>query len=227
MELPYIAHIALGLGRPGRKGHGDDFYQAVAELDGPALADLADRYLEQAGRHRPGTAPRFVDKLPGNFIHTGLIELMLPNARIIDVRRHPMAACFSMFKQLFFGGQEFTYEQTELGRYYRDYLSVMAHFEAALPGRVHRLIYEDLIDDTEGEIRRLLDYCGLAFAPACLRFWETERPISTHSSEQVRRPVFRGALDRWRRYEPFLGPLADTLGPALGDWRGRLGSVSA
>jgi tetratricopeptide (TPR) repeat protein len=220
MELPYIAHIALALGRPGRKGSGDDYYQAVAGLDQPELADLAARYLEQAGLHRAGDAPRFVDKLPGNFIHAGLIELLLPRARIIDVRRHPMAACFSMFKQLFFGGQEFTYEQAELGRYYRDYLSVMEHFDKALPGRVHRLIYEDLIDDTEGEIRRLLDYCALRFEPACLRFWETERPISTHSSEQVRTPVFRGALDRWRRYEPFLGPLAHVLGPALEDWRG-------
>jgi predicted Zn-dependent protease len=220
MELPYIAHIALALGRPGRQGRGPDFYQAVAALEQPELARLATRYLEQAGRHRAGATRHFIDKLPGNFIHAGLIELLLPNARIIDVRRHPMAACFSMFKQLFFGGQEFTYEQTELGRYYRDYLSVMRHFDAALPGRVHRLIYDDLVDDTEGEVRRLLDHCGLPFDGACLRFWETRRPISTHSSEQVRTPVFRGALDRWRNYEPFLGPLARTLAPALETWRG-------
>jgi hypothetical protein len=220
MELPYVAHIALAIGRPGRKEQGPDFYQSIAALDGPALAAHAARYLEDAARHRVLSRPRFVDKLPGNFMHAGLIELMFPNARIIDVRRHPMAACFSMFKQLFFGGQEFTYDQIELGRYYRDYLSVMEHFEATLPGRVHRLIYEDLIEDAEGETRRLLDYCGLTFDAACLRFWETERPISTHSSEQVRRPVFRDALDRWRDYAPFLGPLARALGPALETWRG-------
>lgn len=219
MELPYIAHIALALGRPGRQGQGPDFYQAVAALDRPALEARAAEYLEKAGRHRRRFARHFVDKLPGNFMHIGLIELLIPNARIVDVRRHPMAACFSMFKQLFFGGQEFTYDQTELGRYYRDYLAVMDHFDRALPGRVHRVIYEDLVEDTEAEVRRLLDYCGLAFDPACLRFWETDRPISTHSSEQVRGPVFRGALDRWRHYEPFLTPLARSLGPALDNWR--------
>ncbi len=219
MELPYIAHIALALGRPGRRGEGPDFYQAVAALDQPALEARSAEYLEKAARHRTRFAPRFVDKLPGNFMHIGLIELMMPGARIIDVRRHPMAACFSMFKQLFFGGQEFTYDQTELGRYYRDYLAVMAHFDEALPGRVHRVIYEDLVDDTETEVRRLLDYCDLPFDPACLRFWETDRPISTHSSEQVRAPVFRGALDRWRRYEPFLAPLQQSLGASLNNWR--------
>ena len=219
MELPYIAHIALALGRAGRRGEGPDFYQVVSALDQRALEARAAEYLEKAARHRQRFAPRFVDKLPGNFMHIGLIELLTPNARIIDVRRHPMAACFSMFKQLFFGGQEFTYDQAELGRYYRDYLAVMDHFDEALPGRVHRVIYEDLVDDTEAEIRRLLDYCGLPFDAACLSFWETDRPISTHSSEQVRTPVFRGALDRWRRYEPYLTPLSQTLGPALNNWR--------
>jgi hypothetical protein len=193
----------------------------VASLDGPALAARATVYLNNAARHRRLLKPHFVDKLPGNFMHAGLIELLLPNARIIDVRRHPMAAGFAMFKQLFFGGQEFTYEQTELGRYYRDYLSVMGHFDQALPGRIHRVIYEDLVEHTEAETRRLLDYCGLPFDDACLRFWQTERPISTHSSEQVRGPVFRGGLDRWRRYEPVLAPLNVALGPSLDNWRGR------
>jgi predicted Zn-dependent protease len=219
MELPYIAHIALAIGRAGRQGRGPDYYQCVAALDQPALAAHAARYLDDAARHRGLSRRHFVDKLPGNFMHIGLIELLAPNARIIDVRRHPMAACFSMFKQLFFGGQEFTYEQTELGRYYRDYLDVMDHFDRALPGRVHRVIYDDLVDDTEAEIRLLLDYCGLPFDAACLRFWETQRPISTHSSEQVRSPVFRAALDRWRQYEPFLTPLTQALGPALDSWR--------
>ena len=219
MELPYISHIALALGRAGREGRGPDFYQSVAALDEPALTGYASRYLEQASRHRRRLTGRFVDKLPGNFMHTALIELLLPNARIIDVRRHPMAAGFSMYKQLFFSGQEFTYEQSELGRYYRDYLAVMEHFDGQLPGRIHRVIYEDLVENTEVEIRRLLDYCGLSFDESCLRFWETRRPISTHSSEQVRTPVFRGGLDRWRNYEPFLAPLAQALGPALDNWR--------
>lgn len=220
MELPYLARIAVDLGRTGRRGQGTDFYQSVTSLDESALAALAQAYLVQAERHRRLGARYFVDKLPGNFIHVGLIELLFPNARIIDVRRHPMAAGFSMYKQLFFGGQEFTYDQTELGRYYRDYLRVMEHFDHALPGRIHRIVYEDLVDDTETEVRRLLDYCGLAFDPACLRHWETQRSIPTHSSEQVRTPVFRAALDRWRHYEPFLAPLARALGPAMGNWRG-------
>jgi predicted Zn-dependent protease len=221
MELPYIAHIALEIGRAGRRGRGPDFYQCVAALDQPALAAHATAYLDKAARHRHLARRHFVDKLPGNFMHAGLIELLLPNARIIDVRRHPMAACFSMFKQLFFGGQEFTYEQTELGRYYRDYVCMMDHFDTALPGRIHRVIYEDLVEDTEAETRRLLDYCGLPFDDACLRFWRTDRPISTHSSEQVRGPVFRAGLDRWRGYAPFLAPLERTLGPALEGWRGK------
>ena len=211
-------HAEGARGRGGA-GRGPDFYQSVSALDQPALAAYASRYLEQSARHRRRSTGRFVDKLPGNFMHTALIELLLPNARIIDVRRHPMAAGFSMYKQLFFSGQEFTYEQTELGRYYRDYLAVMEHFDRQLPGRIHRVIYEDLVENTEVEIRRLLDYCGLPFDESCLRFWETRRPISTHSSEQVRTPVFRGGLDRWRNYEPFLAPLAQALGPALDNWR--------
>jgi hypothetical protein len=231
MELPYLAQLALDLSRPARKGgarkggghpgNGADYFDTVATLEQPALASLAQRYLDQAARHRTRNAPRFTDKLPGNFIHAGLMELLLPNATVIDVRRHPMASCFSMYKQLFAAGQEWTYDQAELGRYYRDYLSVMDHFDAALPGRVHRVIYEDLVDNTEAEIRRLLDHCRLRFDPACLRFWETARPISTHSSEQVRSPVFRAGLDRWRNYAAWLEPLERALGPALLGWRGK------
>jgi len=220
MELPYLAQLALDLSRPERRRDGPDYFQTVATLDQEELANLAQKYLDQAARHRASFTPRFTDKLPGNFIHTGLIELLLPNATIIDVRRHPMASCFSMYKQLFSGGQEWTYDQADLARYYRDYLTVMDHFDAALPGRVHRVIYEDLVDNTETEIRRLLDHCRLSFEPACLRFWETARPISTHSSEQVRSPVFRAGLERWRNYAPWLGPLQTALGPALQTWRG-------
>src|SRR5687767_12424309 len=153
--------------------------------------------------------------MPNNFAHVGLIHLMLPNAKIIDARRHPLGCCFSCFKQHFARGQPFTYELDELGRYYRDYVALMAHFDAVLPGRVHRVIYETMVDDTENAVRRLLDDCGLDFDPACLRFFENDRPVRTASSEQVRQPIYREGLDHWRHYAPWLGPLEDSLGPVL------------
>jgi hypothetical protein len=149
--------------------------------------------------------------MPNNFAHIGLIHLILPRAKIIDARRHPMATCFSAFKQHFAKGQNFSYDLTELGRYYRDYVALMAHFDTVLPGRIHRVIYETMVEDTEAEIRRLLAYCGLDFEPACLRFHENDRAVRTASSEQVRRPIFREGIDQWRRYEPFLGPLRAAL----------------
>ena len=152
-------------------------------------------------------------------MHLGLIQLILPNAKIIDARRHPMGSCFSAFKQHFAQGQSFSYDLTDLGRYYRDYVELMRHFDQALPGRVHRVIYEDMVEDTEGEVRRLLDYCGLPFEEACLRFYENNRAVRTVSSEQVRRPIFRDGLDQWRNFEPWLGPLKTALGPALESWR--------
>ena len=132
---------------------------------------------------------------------------MLPNAKIIDARRHPMSCCFSGFKQHFARGQAFTYDLAEIGRYYRDYVELMAHFDAVLPGRVHRVIYERLVEDTENEVRRLLDYCGLPFEPGCLRFFENDRPVRTASSEQVRRPIYRDGVDQWRQFDPWLDPL--------------------
>jgi hypothetical protein len=149
--------------------------------------------------------------MPNNWAHVGMIRLILPHAKIIDARRHPLATCFSAFKQHFARGQNFSYDLTELGRYYRDYVRLMDHFDAALPGRIHRVMYEDMVADTEAEIRRLLAYCGLAFDPACLRFWETDRAVRTASSEQVRQPIFRAGLDQWRHYEPWLGPLKRAL----------------
>ena len=163
--------------------------------------------------------PRFIDKQPANFQHVGLIHLILPNARIVDIRRHPMASGFAMFKQHFGRGRNFSYDLADIGGYYRRYLDTMRLYDGALPGRTHRVIYEDLVADTEGEIRRLLDYCGLPFAEACLRFHETQREIITPSAEQVRRPIFRDALEEWRAYEPWLQPLQEALGPALTNWR--------
>jgi hypothetical protein len=157
--------------------------------------------------------------MPNNFHHVGFIRLILPNARIIDVRRHPMATGFSVFKQLFHRGQAFSYDLADIGRYYRDYVALMAKFDEALPGYVFRLVYEDLIEDTETSVRRLLAFCGLSFEPACLRFHESRRAVRTVSSEQVRRPIFSDGLDHWRDFAPWLGPLEEALGPALAAWR--------
>ncbi|MHB8285088.1 MAG: sulfotransferase family protein, partial [Caulobacteraceae bacterium] len=149
-----------------------------------------------------------------------LIQLILPQAKIIDARRHPLGSCFSAFKQHFAQGQAFSYDLTDLGRYYADYAELMAHFDTVLPGRIHRVIYEDMVEDTETEVRRLLDYCGLPFEAACLKFYDNDRAVRTVSSEQVRRPIFREGLEQWRRFEPWLGPLKTALGPTLEDWRG-------
>jgi hypothetical protein len=153
--------------------------------------------------------------MPNNFAHVALIQLLLPNARIIDARRHPMACCFSNFKQHFARGQNFSYSLDDMGRYYRDYVELMAHFDAVMPGRVLRVHYEHMIEDPETEIRRVLDYCGLTFEPECLRFYENERAVRTASSEQVRQPIYKEGVDHWRHFEPWLAPLQDALGPVL------------
>ncbi len=215
MELPDIGFIARELGDLA----GEAYPASLAGLGASTRRALGERYIRDTQVQRKGAAPFFIDKMPNNFRHIGLIQLILPNAKVIDARRHPMGACFSAFKQHFAQGQAFTYDLADLGHYYRDYLELMAHMDVVLPGRVHRVIYEDLVDDLEGEVRRLLAYCGLAFEPACLRFHETERAVRTVSSEQVRRPIFREGLDLWRRYQPWLGPLEAALGPALDTWR--------
>jgi hypothetical protein len=161
----------------------------------------------------------FIDKMPNNFLHIGLIHLMLPNARIIDARRDPMACYFGNLKQLFAQGQEFTYSPENIARYYRAYLAVMRHWDAVLPGRVLRVQHEDVVEDLEGSVRRLLDHCGLPFEPACVEFHRTERSVRTPSSEQVRQPIFRDSLDQWRNYEPWLEPLKTALGDALENYR--------
>lgn len=214
MELPDLGLIARSLSAGGR-----DPLDALAALPTPAFARLGERYLADTRIHRKLGRPRFIDKMPNNFLHLGLIHLMLPNAAIIDVRRHPLGSGFGAFKQHFAQGQSFSYDLADIGRYYRDYVAWMAHVDAVLPGRVHRVIYEDLVSDTEGEVRRLLHHLGLPFEEAALRFWETERTVKTVSSEQVRRPIFTQGLDQWRNYEPWLDPLKAALGPALETWR--------
>ena len=219
-ELPDIGYLVEDLTRQATDpAVGDSYPQVLKRLGTTELSKLGESYLQRTRIHRKSGTPRFIDKMPNNFVHIGLIRLILPHARIIDVRRHPLGSCFSAFKQHFAQGQTFSYDLTELGRYYRDYVDLMSHFDAVLPGYVHRVIYEDLVTNPEVEIRRLLDFCGLPFEPACLSFHETQRPVRTVSSEQVRRPLYRDALEHWRHYEPWLGTLKSALGPALEGWR--------
>jgi predicted Zn-dependent protease len=208
MELPELARLARELGHASQAA-----YPAIlADLTPDALKMLGARYLERTRIYRHAQTPIFIDKMPNNFVHVGLIHLILPRAKIIDARRHPMAACFSAFKQHFAKGQHYSYDLTELGRYYTDYLTLMSHFGQALPGRVHQVNYEDMVETTEQQTRHLLAQCGLTFEEDCLRFHENARAVRTASSEQVRRPIFRGSLHHWRHYEPWLGPLATVLG---------------
>jgi tetratricopeptide (TPR) repeat protein len=190
----------------------------LADMGAEDFLKLGERYLADTRIYRSGKA-FFIDKMPNNFRHLGLIHLMLPNARIIDARREPMACCFSNLKQLFANGQEFTYGIDEIARYYRTYLELMRHWDRVLPGRVLRVHHEDVVDDLEGNVRRLLDFCGLAFEPQCIEFHKTVRSVRTASSEQVRQPLFREGLDQWKHFEPWLEPLKDALGDALERYR--------
>lgn len=216
MELRVVPYLVLT--RLGRKRVLDTFIpypESVRGLSADELKSLGEEYLERARVHRRLGRPHFIDKLPENCGHVGLILSMLPNARIVDVRRHPLACCFSCFKQDFPPGQHFSYSLSDLGRYYSDYVRHMAHFDAVLPGRIYRVIYEQLIDNPEAEVRRLFDYLGLPFEAQCLRYYENDRPIRTVSSEQVRMPIFKEGLDHWRQFEPWLDPLKKALGPVL------------
>jgi tetratricopeptide (TPR) repeat protein len=218
MELPEIIAMTRALRRGADAS--TSYHDVLAGLPAETFAELGRQYLDRTRVQRKTGAPLFIDKMPNNFLHLGLIQLMLPNAKIVDARRHPLACCFSGFKQHFARGQNFSYSLDDLGRYYRDYVELMAHFDDAfagcgLPGRVHRVIHERLIDDTEAEVRRLLDYCGLPFEERCLRFFENDRPVRTASSEQVRRPINRDGVDQWKHYETWLDPLKAALGPVL------------
>jgi tetratricopeptide (TPR) repeat protein len=215
MELPDVISIARVLGERKTRSQESKYPEVLATLGAAEFRTLGERYVEQTRIQRKTDAPFFIDKMPNNFFHVGLIHLMLPNSKIIDARRHPLGCCFSAFKQHFARGQRFSYDLIELGRYYRDYVELMDHFDQVLPGRVHRVIYERMVDDTESEIRRLLNYCGLSFEEGCLRFYENERAVRTASSEQVRQPIYREAVEHWRHFEPWLGPLKETLGPVL------------
>jgi len=211
LELPDIVRLVGELQGREHDPLNPRYPAILGELDAATLRRYGERYLADTRLYRTGK-PRFIDKMPNNFRHIGLIHLILPNARIIDARREPMACCFSNFKQLFAAGQEFTYTMEHIARYYRSYVELMRHWDEALPGKVLRIQHEDLVADLEGNVRRLLDFCRLDFEPACLEFYRTERSVRTASSEQVRRPIFKEGLDQWRHFEPWLGPLKEALG---------------
>jgi tetratricopeptide (TPR) repeat protein len=215
-ELPYVPTIARELA--GVPEIAARYPENLASLSKSAVDALASRYLAGARKHRLLGKPRFVDKMHGNFASLGLIHLMFPRAAIIDCRRHPLGCGFACYKQLFSPGMNFAYDLYELGLYYRDYVDLMDHVDTVLPVRVYRLHYERLVNDTEHEVRRLLDYCGLPFELSCLRFHENRRVVQTISSEQVRRPIHTAGLEQWRHFEPWLDPMKTTLQDLIDDY---------
>ncbi len=212
-ELPNILALAHRLNGRRRVDEEARYPANLGELSREELTSFGEAYLRDTAIYRTGK-PFFIDKMPNNFRHIGLIHLILPSARIIDARRDAMGCCFSGFKQLFAEGQDFTYGLTEIGRYYSSYLGLMQHWDEVLPGKVLRVRYEDVVADLDTQVRRLLDFCDLPFEDACINFHQTERAVRTASSEQVRQPIFRGGLDQWENFEPWLAPLRAALAPA-------------
>ena len=210
LELPNILSIAQSLRRRGQEEGNAEYPAIIADMSTLKLRELGEKYLAETAIHRQD-APYFIDKMPNNFRHVGLIKLILPNAKIIDARRHPMACCFSGYKQLFAEGQEFSYDLDDLSSYYRDYVALMDHWQTVLPSDVLQVNYEQVVGDLEGQVRRILDYCGLPFEPQTLQFHDTERSVRTASSEQVRQPLYRGGLDQWRHFSEQLQPLEEQL----------------
>lgn len=209
MELPDLPAIAM---REGKGGGPAGWVDAVSDMTSDTLEKLGVEFIERTRVQRKTDKPFFIDKLPNNWIYTSLIHLILPNAKIIDARRHPMDCCFSNFRQHFAKGQAFSYDLNDMGRYYSDYVRLMAHFDTVLPARVHRVIHEQLVEHPDAEVRSLLDYMGLPFEEGCMKFHENSRAVRTASSEQVRRPLNRDGMDQWRPYESWLGPLKQALG---------------
>ena len=217
-ELPTMQQLWDETIRRARR-EGRDPFDHVASLEPAELRRMGEAYLARTRPFRQLGKPRFVDKLPGNWLNLGLIRLVLPNARIIDARRHPMACGLSNFKQHYAAGVEFSYSLDRIGRTYRDYLRQMRHFRSVQPGAILTLTNEALIDDPEGEVRAMLEFVGVGYDPACLAFHENARAVQTPSASQVRRPINRDGVEHWRHFKPWLGPLEQALGEALGDWR--------
>jgi hypothetical protein len=213
MELPEMMIIASRLQARVDAGEFGSYREMILSLTDADRRRLGGEYMDQTRVHRKTDKPFFLDKMPNNWQHVGLIKFLLPNARIIDVRRHPMACCFSGWKQHFARGQAFSYDLVEIGRYYNDYVARMRSHDTAAPGHVHRVVYERLVEGTQAEVERMLDYLGLPLEESCLAFWLNTRVVRTASSEQVRQPIFRSGLDQWRHYEAWLTPLADVVAP--------------
>lgn len=212
MELPDMMMIASRLDARVEQGEFESFHDLVHSLSPKDRQRLGEEYIDRTRMHRKTTKPRFIDKMPNNWLHVGLIRMILPNAKIIDARRHPVGCCFSGWKQHFARGQAFSYDLVDIGRYYCDYVRTMASFDAADPGSIHRVIYENMVSDTQAQISALLEYVGVPFEDGCMTFHETRRAVRTASSEQVRRPIFTDAVDHWRHYEAWLEPLIAALG---------------
>lgn len=211
LELPNILAMAHRLNGRQLVHETPNYPNAVGNLEPEAIAALGEQYIQETQVHR-GSAPFFTDKMPNNFRHIGLIKTILPNAKIIDARRHPMACCFSGFKQLFAEGQEFSYGLEDIGHYYRDYVDLMAHWDTVYPNEILRVDYESVVADLESQVKRLLAYLELPFEPQCIEFHQTKRSVRTASAEQVRQPIYQSGVEQWRHFEPWLGPLKDTLG---------------
>ena len=215
MELPNIFALAHRLDRQRLVGEAPEYPANLADLSHEDVTRFGEEFIRDTQVYRKQGTPYFIDKMPNNFRHIGLIHMILPNAKIIDARRGAMGCCFSGFKQLFAEGQEFTYGLTEVGTYYRDYVELMDHWDMVLPDKILRVRYEDVVADLETQVRRLLDHCGLPFEEACLNFHENDRAVRTASSEQVRQPIFKSGVDQWENYSDYLGPLRSILGPEL------------
>ena len=218
-ELPDVQVLIRGIEPDPRIApNATPYPELIADLPLKRFRELGALYLQRTRIQRKTGRPLFIDKMPNNWMHVGLIRLILPNAKIVDVRRNPLACGFSNFKQLYAQGQEFSYDLVHFGRHYGDYVRLMSHWDRLFPGQVHRLIHEQLVENPEAEVRKLLDYLGLPFDEACLRFYETDRPIRTVSSEQVRQPIRKDAVESWRAFEAELGSMKQALGPTLEHW---------
>ena len=212
-ELPYAGRLAASLSR--NRADGVNYPEAVRELGEKQFKAMGQEYLDLAQLHRTEGKPRFIDKMPNNTPTIGFLHLILPQAKFIDARRYPLDSCLSCYRQLFAQGQTFTYDLIDIGEYFLQYERMMDHWHEVLPGKVLTVQYEDMVMDFENQVRRLLDYCELPWEDACLSFYETERPVRTASSEQVRRPIYSESIHRWRQYEPHLGELIEVLEPSL------------
>ncbi len=221
-ELPNVQQLVANLRGRDPDLNNPRYPRILPEMQAEEFRRLGEQYLHDTRPYRmgkPDPVPYFIDKMPNNFRHLGLIRLLLPNAKIIDARREPLACCFSNLKQLYAKGQEFTYSFEDIARYYRTYLELMRHWDAVLPGWVLRVQHEDVVDDLQGSVRRILEFCGLDFEPQCVEFHKTVRSVRTASSEQVRQPIYREGLDQWKHFEPWLDPLKQALGDALVNYR--------